>query len=91
MTPLPGKVRHIQSLEEALESKSRAGIVEDAGQLARAAQDLVAAREREGRSQARIVQLEHEMAASDRRAGMLEAELGVYIEKSARLSVRAGL
>ena len=49
----PGKQRHLQQLEEALESKSRTVVAEDTRDLARAARELASSREREGRSQVR--------------------------------------
>ena len=58
---LRGKVRHIEQLELSLEQSTKTAVVEDSSQLARAARELVATREREGASQRRILDLEHDL------------------------------
>ena len=60
-TDIRGKIRHIEQLELSLEQSTKTAVVEDSSQLARAARELVATREREGASQRRILDLEHDL------------------------------
>ena len=86
-----GKVRHIEELEGALEDKKKAVVAEDTSAVARAARELAMVREREGRSQAHILQLEHDLVNADRRAGLLDSEVQVYMDRSKKLGVRCSV